>query len=106
MVDAGTFVKDLRRKRGLTQSELAVRAGTTQAAISQLENGALSPTIDRLEQVLLCLGLRLRLEAEPLEPWTDPDHLDEYAAMSPSERVRHGTASSRGLAGLIGRARG
>lgn len=103
-MDVGSLVRDLRQQRGLTQSELALRAGTTQAAISQLENGALSPTVNRLEQILLCLGLRLQLDAEPLEPWTDEAHLDEYEAMSPAERVRHGTESSRGLAGLIGRA--
>lgn len=103
-VDTGSFVRDLRRKRGLTQEQLALRAGTTQAAISQLETGAVSPTVDRLEQVLLCLGVRLRLVGEPMDTWTDPTHLDEYAAMTPAERVRHGVASSRSLSGLVGKA--
>lgn len=104
-MDTGALIRRLREERGLTQDVLALRAGTTQAAISKLESGAQSPTVDRLEQVLLCMGLRLRLEADPIDPWTDDSHLDEYAALDPAARVRHGLASSRGLTGLIGGAR-
>lgn len=103
-MDTGSFVRDLRRRRGLTQEQLALRAGTTQAAVSQLETGAVSPTVDRLEQVLLCLGVRLRFVGEPMDLWTEPAHLDEYAAMTPAERVRHGATSSRPLSALVGRA--
>ena len=104
-MDPGAFVRDLRVRQGLTQAQLAVRAGTTQAAISALETGAVSPTVARLEQVLLCLGVRLRLDVEPLERWTDDAQLAEYASMTPSERVRHGTASSGSVAGIVGAAR-
>lgn len=101
----GDMVKSLRCEQGLTQRVLAVRAGTTQAAISLLENDAMSPTMDRLEQVLQCLGMQLHLAVVPLDPWTDQAALEQYADMTPSERVIHGTASSQGLAALVGQAR-
>lgn len=52
-----------RRKRGLTQKELAERIGSKQAVISRLESGKANPSlgfIKRLAQALdACLEIRL-----------------------------------------------
>ncbi len=37
-------IKELRREKGLSQTELAQKAGTTQNTISSLETGQYSPT--------------------------------------------------------------
>lgn len=37
-------IKELRLEKGMTQTELAKRAGTTQNTISSLETGQYSPT--------------------------------------------------------------
>lgn len=44
-----------RIRLGLTQEELAARAGTTQARISELEHGAGNPTMDTMERVFAAL---------------------------------------------------
>lgn len=36
----GNAIKELRKKQGLSQEELAKAAGITQTALSQIENGA------------------------------------------------------------------
>lgn len=36
----GSAIKELRKKQGLSQEELAKAAGITQTALSQIENGA------------------------------------------------------------------
>jgi transcriptional regulator with XRE-family HTH domain len=66
MSQAGDLIMQARRRSGLSQRELARRAGTTQAAISRIERGLEEPTLERLEQVLAGLGWRPRIELEPI----------------------------------------
>jgi transcriptional regulator with XRE-family HTH domain len=49
------FLREWRRKKGLTQADLAAKIGVSQAAISQWETGALTPSplmIGQLSEVL------------------------------------------------------
>lgn len=101
----GELVRSVRERRGLTQQELALRAGTTQTAISRLERGDQSPTVAHLEQLLLCLGAKLMLDVEDLVPWTDPADVAAFAKLSPSQRVHQGATASHDLARLAGAAR-
>ena len=45
----GPLLKMERRKSGISQDEVALKAGITQATISRLENGDLNFRIDSLE---------------------------------------------------------
>jgi len=56
----GRFVGELRRARGLTQSELARELGVTRQYISELERGVPSLYTDRLFSLLRLLGGSLR----------------------------------------------
>ena len=47
---------------GLTQAEVAARAGTTQSAIARLEGGQVSPTVATLRKYAKAVGKRLRVE--------------------------------------------
>jgi predicted RNase H-like HicB family nuclease/DNA-binding XRE family transcriptional regulator len=55
-----------RHGAGLTQVELARRAGVTQPAVAQLEHPDSNPTLDTLERVASALGVRLCVALEPL----------------------------------------
>lgn len=55
----GRIVKHLREKRGLTQGDLAERAGTKQPSIARLEAGRVIPRLDLLEKIAASLGLLL-----------------------------------------------
>jgi DNA-binding XRE family transcriptional regulator len=46
----------LRKQQGLSQSELARRAGLKQPAIARLESGAVKPTLDTIQRVAHALG--------------------------------------------------
>ena len=46
----------LRKKQGLSQSEVARRAGLKQPAIARLESGAVRPTLDTIQRVAHALG--------------------------------------------------
>ena len=54
-------ILDVRLKRGVTQKELARRAGTTQSAIARFESGAGNPTLDFLSKVSAAVGARLEV---------------------------------------------
>lgn len=56
-----------RQDAGLTQAELAKRAGLSQPAVARLESPDHNPTLDTLERVAQALGVRLRISLEPRE---------------------------------------
>lgn len=58
-MDVPTELVLARRRAGLTQTELARRAGTSQAAISAYESGAKEPTTATLDRLLGVAGRRL-----------------------------------------------
>ena len=65
------LIAEARRLAGLSQRELAERAGTSQPAVARLEQGHSSPSLATLERLLAAAGFALRLELVPLAR-TDP----------------------------------
>ncbi len=63
---AATLLREARARHGISQRRLALRAGTSQDAISRIERGVESPTLERLTHLLMVLGERLELSAVPL----------------------------------------
>lgn len=61
----GQAVRERRRALGLSQVELAVRAGMTQPALSRLEAGGVVPTIPLLERISTALDADLIVEIAP-----------------------------------------
>ncbi|CAN5802794.1 hypothetical protein BH23ACT10_BH23ACT10_07170 [soil metagenome] len=88
--DAGAMLVRLRKRHGLSQTQLAIRAGTSQAAISRIERGLESPTIDRFADLLQVMGESLSLAADPMTPWADADDAIVERGMSPDERLEEG----------------
>ncbi len=61
----GQAVRDRRLELGLSQVELAERAGMTQSALSRLEAGAVVPTIPVLDRVSAALDAKLVVAINP-----------------------------------------
>jgi ribosome-binding protein aMBF1 (putative translation factor) len=61
----GQAVRDRRLALGLSQIELAARAGMTQPALSRLEAGGVVPTIPLLERISIALDADLIVEIAP-----------------------------------------
>lgn len=83
-MDIGTFLRDRRDEAGLTQLDLAARAGVSQTMVSAIEGGRRRPSMDVVDQVLAALGLQLRLEVEPL--LADVDEAIEAALGRPPDQ--------------------
>jgi transcriptional regulator with XRE-family HTH domain len=107
-MSSAELVKSARRRYGLSQRRLAVRAGTSQAFISRIEQGDVSPTIRTLRRILLVMGEDLVIASRRLQ--SDGDHdgpaADEHRGLSMDERLERGLAFSAFAAELHGQALG
>jgi transcriptional regulator with XRE-family HTH domain len=61
-MNAGATLREARRRAGLSQTDLAGRAGTSQATLSAYESGAKEPGISTLERLLAATGHRLQVQ--------------------------------------------
>jgi ribosome-binding protein aMBF1 (putative translation factor) len=61
----GQAVRERRLALGLSQIELAARAGMTQPALSRLEAGGVIPTIPLLDRISIALDADLIVEIAP-----------------------------------------
>jgi transcriptional regulator with XRE-family HTH domain len=66
-VTPGELLRSTRRRHGLTQRQLAIRARTSQAAISRIERDLVSPAVSTLAELLRLMNEELVLEAREVE---------------------------------------
>lgn len=104
-MSSGQLVRAVRRRKGLTQSQLALRAGTTQSAISRIERDSESPTVDRLTDLLHAMGEDLTLASTAIDPWANAEDLAMERQRRPAERLADGISLSRFSTELAGSAR-
>jgi transcriptional regulator with XRE-family HTH domain len=104
-MDAGELLRIVRQRHGLTQAQLAARARTSQAAISRIERGLVSPSIATLATLLDLIGEELALEARPIDYGHDVTLNRQQLAVSPVERIERQASWSRGMRALQNAAR-
>ena len=64
-IDIAMLVREMREQAGLTQAELANRAGTTQSVIARLEDAEYSGhSLTTLQRIAAACGVALKLHAE------------------------------------------
>jgi transcriptional regulator with XRE-family HTH domain len=79
-VDPAALIKAVRRRQGLTQADLARRAGTSQPVISAYEHGRRDPTYETLRKLVEAGGERLQLDAVlPPSDLPPPAGVEEHA---------------------------
>jgi transcriptional regulator with XRE-family HTH domain len=106
----GELIKERRGAHGLSQRELAHRAGTSQSAIARIESGDEDITWKRLRSILSALGDEPVLESKRLRSRYDVHDLIRERAMSPEARLASGVSfnqlgSELAIAGAKARAR-
>jgi transcriptional regulator with XRE-family HTH domain len=103
-MNAWMIIKAARKDAGLTQADLAARAGTSQTAIARLERPGSNPRLATLERVLSAAGHRLHLESAPGLRDEDETLIATHLRMSPAERASSHDAGYRNVRDLATRA--
>lgn len=89
---SGELLKAARGRHGVSQADLAIRAGTTQSAISRIERDRVSPSVETLRGLLNMLGEDLVLGTEQREWGIDRTLIRERLRLTPEERLDYATA--------------
>jgi transcriptional regulator with XRE-family HTH domain len=89
-VTPGELLKQARRRHGVSQGALAIRAGTTQSAVSRIERDRVSPSVHTLRELLYLLGEDLALSSEERDFGIDRTLNQSNLAFTPEQRVRRG----------------
>jgi transcriptional regulator with XRE-family HTH domain len=97
------LIRTTRERLGLSQRQLALRAGTTQASISRIERASVSPSFTTVRELMVAMGEEPVLGARRLPTDWDPTHMASTQARSPEERLALAISWNL-LAGRIGAA--
>lgn len=89
-LEPGRLLREARIRHGLSQERLAIRAGTTQSAISRIEQERGSPTIRTLAELLRMMGEDLVLGTEMRDTGIDLTLNRANLELTPSQRVERG----------------
>jgi transcriptional regulator with XRE-family HTH domain len=92
-MDAATTLQRARTSSGLSQRELAERAGTSQATVSAYESGRKHPSVATFSRLLSAAGWRLRTEPTA-RPVREP-------TLAELRRVERGLADVLALAAML-----
>jgi transcriptional regulator with XRE-family HTH domain len=94
-----SIVRFSRLRAGLTQNELAERAGISQPALARIESGRISPRIDTLDRILRECGMSL--EAVPRAgEGIDRSTIRRMLRLTPKQRLQTAAREARNLAAL------
>lgn len=85
-MDAGRALRQARRSAGLTQRQVALRAGVPQPAVARVERGTQVPRVDTLAKMLGACGHELRIGPRRGDG-VDRSQIREYLALTPRQRI-------------------
>ena len=91
---AGNVLRVVRAKTGLTQRQLAEKAGVPYSTIAKIESGHRQPTHPTMVRLLAAVDLSLSTQ---LVPYDDHDDVlwEQDQRRSPAERVRIAAEQAR-----------
>lgn len=89
-LDAGRLLAQARSRAGLTQRELARRAGTSQSVVARIERGQADPGVTTLERMLAETGFDLQVSLRPRRAKSSHMLADvaRILSLTPEERLR------------------
>ena len=95
----GDLIREARRRAGLTQTQLATLAGTTQSAIARWESGRTAVSLDDVRRLVRLCRFELELMLVPRDD-SDMAQATRLAGLSGQERINRHARVARQLAAL------
>lgn len=99
---AALLLRQARRQAGLTQRELAVRAGVPQATVGRIEAEQVAPRADTLEGLLRATGQELATAPRP-GSGVDRSQIRELLRLTPRQRLELAGQDAAGIGRLFAR---
>ena len=103
MKSAG-FLTQARRAAGMTQRQLAEKAGVPQSTVARIESGAMDPRSETLGRLLRACDQELAVRPR-LGVGIDRSLIREHLKLSPRERIETTGRAAKEVARLFGRAK-
>ena len=91
---AGELLRETRKSHGLTQKQLAIRARTSQAAVSRIERDVVSPSVATLAELLRMMNEELVLEARAVDWGHDVTLIRQNLALDIAARLDQSAATA------------
>lgn len=98
---AADLIREARRRAGLTQQQLADRAGTTQSAVARWERGRSEPDFSTVVRLVRLCDLDLEVSLMESDD-SDLAQAARLAGLSPGERLERAVATANRLRQLNG----
>jgi transcriptional regulator with XRE-family HTH domain len=95
----GDLIREARRRAGLTQAELAVRAGTAQPAIARWESGRTAVSLDDVLRLVRLCGFDLEVMLVPRDE-SDMAQAARLADLTGQQRMNRHARLVRQLSAL------
>jgi transcriptional regulator with XRE-family HTH domain len=102
---AATLIAEARKRRGLTQAQLAARMGTHQSVVARWETGRTSPDFETVIRAVRAAGLDLGVSIVEADDHDRALVLRELA-LRPHERLARLTRAVRSLESMAAAAHG
>jgi transcriptional regulator with XRE-family HTH domain len=104
-VVSSDLLREARRRAGLSQIELALRAGKPTSSIGRWERGEVLPSLETLRDLIRACGLELTFHLANADL---QDHdltlIERSLGRTPAERVAEAVSSAAAIDGLWARA--
>lgn len=88
------LLREARKRSGLTQAELARRAGVPQSTVGRIESGLRDPSTELLERLIRAAGFELRVALGEPDPGTE-SLFERTLRRTPTERLADATRAAR-----------
>ncbi len=92
-MDAARILRYARHKAGLSQRELATRAGVPQPTVARIESGSVVPRVDTLDRLLFACGMSLEVMPR-IGEGVDETLPAGALELSPAQRANHAARTS------------
>ena len=99
-MNAAQALASARRRAGVTQRELARKAGVPQPSIARIESGKVVPRVDTLERLLRACGRGLEVGSR-IGHGVDRTAMRRQLKLTPDQRLDYAVESGRNLRSLV-----
>jgi len=96
-MDVGALIRTTRETAGISQRELAQRAGTSQAAVAKIEAGKTSPTVRTVDRLMGEMNRRVELTGEWIDSGVDRTQIAGALLVSPEVRLSRAASFARSV---------